>query len=163
MNDDAMFIAGPQCATPDYGNLEEIRPMTKKPTAYLEKSGWYSCYCEDGTFLGFTPTAGKALEVYGCVYAVAGIVVETPMRALKRTSDAVDRAMRRVRAAEAALKKASDAWHAVYAVACPDAPTDEEILRRCAEIAVNKNTAMGRQPFEGLTANEIAAFHASID
>ena len=57
--------------------------MTKTPTAYLEKSGWYSCYCEDGTFLGLKATAAEALEVYGCtVYKPLRPETETAIRSL---------------------------------------------------------------------------------
>ena len=45
--------------------------MNTIPKAYLKKDGWYSCYCEDGTFLGSTATAAEALEVYGCTVYTA--------------------------------------------------------------------------------------------
>lgn len=45
--------------------------MNTIPKAYLKKDGWYSCYCEDGTFLGSAATAAEALEVYGCTVYTA--------------------------------------------------------------------------------------------
>ena len=42
------------------------KPNTPEATAYLEKSGWYACYCADGTFLGRTATAADALATYDC-------------------------------------------------------------------------------------------------
>lgn len=97
-----------------------------------------------------------AVERYGKTEA------ENLLKKLERASDVYDRAARLVKAAELAQKRAADEYDAVHAAFCFTAPTDEEILRHCATAMVNKNTGAGRPPFDGLSTDEIAAFHASM-